>query len=101
MTNTDSNDATQLCLAFLSQPEIALGDADQIELLLADPSLLRAACEAQLSKVTHLHDDEIAQIHAALSAANWQEIAAQLQARLRNADKFFEDDAEEVRQMNA
>lgn len=101
MTNTHSADATQLCLAFLSQPEIALGDAEEIELMLADPQLLRAACEDQLSKVTHLNDDEIAQTRAALPAANWQEIASQLQARLRQADRFFEDDAEEIRQMNA
>ena len=101
MTNFHANDATQIVLAFLSQPEIALGDAEQIELLLADPQLLRAACEEQLSKITHLNDAEIAQIRAALSATDWEEIAAQLNARLQNADKFFEDDAAEIRKINA
>ena len=98
---SDSNDATQLCLAFLSQPEIVLGDAEQIELLLADSQLLHSACEKQLFKITHLNDAEIAQLRAALPAANWEEITSQLNARLQNADKFFEDDAEEMRQINA
>lgn len=95
------DDATQRVLAFLAQPEIALGDAENMDLLLADPQLLRAACEDQLQKVTHLGADEIAELRAAFPAANWPRIAQELQARLQSADKFFADDAEETRQMNA
>jgi hypothetical protein len=93
--NSLSEGATERVLAFLAQPEIALGDADELDLLLADPQFLRDKCEVQLDKVTNFSDDEIAAVRADFAFADWPFIARELRDRTRAADKFFEEDAEE------